>query len=165
MTENLNTQASPRKCSARTSSIDSANVDLSTKHFKSKVDRWIILVLISVVVIDVAVVGSVAVAGGDPLTSTVTIVVCLAAIALIVSIMLGTYYAVDRDTLTIRSGPFRFKVPISQIKSVKASRSPLSSPAMSMDRILICYGKRRRIMVSPEDKSGFLKAIGQELSE
>jgi hypothetical protein len=30
---------------------------------------------------------------------------------------------------------------------------------------LIRYGKRRRIMVSPADKAGYLQSIGQELSE
>jgi hypothetical protein len=137
---------------------------LSAKHFKSKVDSWIVLVLVAIIVIDVAVVGKIVIAGGDPLQSTITIIVCLLAIAFIVSLMLGTYYMVDGDTLIIRSGPVRFKVSVSQIESVKASRSLLSSPAMSLDRLLIRYGKRR-ILVSPEDKTGFLKAIGQELSE
>ena len=138
---------------------------MSSKRFKSKVDLWILLVLVSIIVIDVAVIGTIAVAGGDPLESTLTIVVCMLAIALVVSIILGTFYIVDRDTLIIRSGPFRFKVPVSQIESVSASRSLLSSPAMSLDRLLICYAKKRRIIVSPEDKKGFLKAIGQELSD
>ena len=115
--------------------------------------------------VDVAVIGKIVVAAGDPLESTITIIACLLAIALIVSLMLATYYVVDRGTLIIRSGPFRFKVPVNQIKSVRATRSLLSSPAMSLDRLLIRYGKKRRIMVSPEDKTGFLKAIGHELSE
>jgi hypothetical protein len=138
---------------------------LSRKHFKSKVDRWIVLVLIAIIMVDVAVIGKIVVAAGDPLESTITIIACLLAIALIVSLMLATYYVVDRGTLIIRSGPFRFKVPVNQIKSVRATRSLLSSPAMSLDRLLIRYGKKRRIMVSPEDKTGFLKAIGHELSE
>ena len=138
---------------------------MSSKRFKSKIDLWILLVLVSIIAIDVAVVGTIAVAGGDPLELTLTIVVCLLVIALVVSIIFGTFYTVDRDTLIIRSGPLRFKVPVNQIESVSASGSPLSSPALSLDRLLICYGKKRRILISPEDKKGFLKAIGQELSD
>ena len=138
---------------------------MPAKRFKSKIDRWILLVLIAVILIDFAVIGVIAVAGEDPLASTGIIVVSLLTVALIASLMLGTHYTVDRNLLKIRSGPFWFNVPIDQIESVRASRSPLSSPAMSMDRLLIRYGKRRRIMVSPADKAGFLQAIGQELSE
>ena len=82
---------------------------------------------------------------------------------LIGSLLIGTHYTVDGNMLRVVSGPFRWKVPIDQIRSVQATRNPLSSPALSLDRLRIEYGKRRRIMVSPADKAGFLKAIGQEL--
>jgi hypothetical protein len=52
-------------------------------------------------------------------------------------------------------------VPIDSIEKVEATRSPLSSPALSLDRLRINYGKRR-IMVSPSDRAGFLRAIGQD---
>ena len=78
-------------------------------------------------------------------------------------LMLGTHYTVDRGTIRIVSGPFRWKVPIDEITSVSATRNPLSSPALSLDRLSIRYGKRRRIMISPADKAGFLKAIGHDL--
>jgi hypothetical protein len=138
---------------------------LSAKRFKSKIDGWILLVLIAVILIDFAVIGVIGVAGEDPLVSTGIIMISLLTVVLIVSLMLGTHYTVHQNLLKIRSGPFWFNVPVDQIESVTASRSPLSSPAMSIDRLLIRYGKRRRIMVSPADKAGFLRAIGQELSE
>jgi hypothetical protein len=136
---------------------------MSTKRFKSKIDRWLFLVLVLAIVIDFVVIGAVLLKPGDPLTATITIITSSLVVALIISIMIGTHYTVTRDLLVIRSGPFRFKVALHQIESVRESRSPLSSPALSMDRLLIRYGKRRRIMVSPDDKAGFLKAIGQEL--
>ncbi len=136
---------------------------MSTKRFKSKIDRWLFLVLVLAIVIDFVVIAAVLLQPGDPLTATITIIASSLVVALIISIMIGTHYTVTRDLLVIRSGPFRFNVPLHQIESVRESRSPLSSPAMSMDRLLVRYGKRRRIMVSPDDKAGFLKAIGQEL--
>ena len=138
---------------------------MPTKRFKSKVDRWIFLLLIAIIVIDFVVVGMIIVDPGDPLTATIGIIGSLLAAALIISIMMGTHYTVTGDLLVIRCGPFRIKVPLAEIKSVKESRSQLSAPAMSMDRLLIRYRKRRRVMVSPEDKAGFLQAIGQELVE
>jgi hypothetical protein len=136
---------------------------MSTKRFKSKIDRRLFLVLVLAIVIDFVVIGAVLLQPGDPLTATITIIASSLVVTLIVSIMIGTYYTVTRDLLVIRSGPFRFKVPLHQIESVRESRSSLSSPAMSLDRLLIRYGKRRRIMVSPDDKAGFLMAIGQAL--
>ena len=54
---------------------------------------------------------------------------------------------------------------IDDITSVRRTRNPLSSPALSMDRLSIRYGKGRRIMISPADQAGFLEAIGHELSD
>ena len=75
--------------------------------------------------------------------------------------LVGTHYTVSGNTLRVACGPFRWKVPLDAIQSVEATRNPLSSPALSLDRLRIHYG-RRRIMVSPSDKAGFLKAIGQD---
>ena len=89
------------------------------------------------------------------------IVAALAIVALLGSMLVGTHYTVDENALRIACGPFRWTVPIDAIKSVEATRNPLSSPALSLDRLQIDYGKRR-IMVSPADKNGFLQAIGQD---
>ena len=94
-----------------------------------------------------------------------TSVVLLLAAILIVSILVGTYYTVDKTTLKIVSGPIRMRLRLDDINSVKATRNPLSSPALSLDRLMINYGKNRKVMVSPADKRGFLKAIGQQLEQ
>ena len=52
----------------------------------------------------------------------------------------------------------RYKVPLAEVTAVRSTRNPLSSPALSLDRLEITYG-RRRIMISPEDKARFLKEL------
>jgi len=131
--------------------------------FKSKIDWWVRLVLVAAVLGEFAVIGAIATEGREPIETTAVILVCILAIMLFAWVMFGTLYKVDRGVLKITSGPFRWKMPIDEIHSVEATRSPLSSPALSMDRIRIRYGKNRRVMVSPADKTGFLKAIGQEI--
>jgi hypothetical protein len=133
-----------------------------TKRFKSKVDGWILTTLIVVVVVDTGVIVGIALHPEDPAVTTATILLCIAAMVLIMSLLIRTYYSVDKNVLRIVSGPFRWIVPLDQITSVTASRNPLSSPALSLDRLMIRYGKRQKIMVSPADKQGFLRAIGQE---
>lgn len=146
-------------------SLAIARSELSAKRFKSKVDRWLQLLLIVVILADIGAIGMIIATEKDALAATIAILLCLLAIVLVVWILLATHYTVDRDLLVVRCGPFWFNVPLASIESVRSSRSLLSSPALSLDRLLIRCGKRRRILVSPDDKAGFLKAIGQDLGE
>ncbi len=138
---------------------------MSMKHFKSKVDRWLLVLLVASIVVDIAAAVFIALAVRDPLVAGLSIVVLLAVAILTATILVGTRYTVDKEILKIVSGPIRFKVRLDEINSVEATRSPLSSPALSLDRLLINYGNNRKVMVSPVDKSRFLKAIGKELEE
>jgi hypothetical protein len=134
---------------------------MTTQRFKSKIDRWLLYLLIAVMVFEFVVLGFAATQAQHRGEAIAMIVAALAIAALVGSMLVSTHYTVDGTTLRIACGPFRWKVPIDAIESVEATRNPLSSPALSLDRLRIDYGKRR-IMVSPADKSGFLKAIGQD---
>jgi len=138
---------------------------MTPKRFKSKIDRWLLFVLVGVMVFEVVVMSVAAAQARGPGQALVLLAVTLGIIALIGSLLLRTHYDVDGTTLRIVSGPFCWKVPLDRIESVEATRSPLSSPALSLDRLRIRYGGKRRIMVSPADKPGFLKAIGQDLAD
>ena len=136
---------------------------MAAKKFKSKVDRWILVLILLAIIGQVVVIAAAVNEAGEPAMITSLILVMIGVVALMVWLLLGTHYTVDRGTIRIVSGPFRWKVPIDEITSVEATRNPLSSPALSLDRLSIRYGKRRRIMISPADKVGFLKAIGHDL--
>jgi hypothetical protein len=45
------------------------------------------------------------------------------------------------------------------ITAITPTSNPLSSPALSLDRLRIDYGKGRSVMISPRDKQGFLGAM------
>lgn len=137
---------------------------MASRVFRSKVDWWIRLLLGFAIAGMFVASGAVILEGPDPVVITVTVLACIAGLALIVWLLLGTVYTVDRRMLVVRAGPFRWKVPLDEITAVEATRSPLSSPALSLDRLRIRYGKNRQIMISPADKAGFLKAIGREMS-
>lgn len=138
---------------------------MAAKKFRSKVDRWILIVILVVIVVQVVAVTAAITEAGEPGMITSLILVMIGVVALMIWLLLGTHYTVDRGHIRIVSGPFRWKVPIDEITSVTATRNPLSSPALSLDRLSIRYGKRRRIMISPADKAGFLKAIGHDLDD
>jgi len=126
--------------------------------FVSKRDGWLVALIWGASTIGVAVlVPLLWVSCSEPLALWV-------ALALIPTLGLGpwvlysTRYTFDQDALRIRSGPFRWRVPFDEIRAVDPSSSPLSSPACSLDRLLIEYGERR-IMVSPLDRAGFLREL------
>lgn len=137
---------------------------MAAKRFRSKVDSWILALMIVAIVFQVVAVGAAAMQAGDPLATTGLLLLVIGVSGLLIWLLVGTHYTVERGYIRIASGPFRWKVPIDDITSVNATRNPLSSPALSLDRIMIHYGKRRRIMISPADREGFLEAIGHELT-
>lgn len=74
----------------------------------------------------------------------------------------NTYYVVENNTLIIKSLVFRWKININDITQIEPTHNPLSSPALSLDRIKISYMKNGRIakvMISPKDKEGFLNTL------
>lgn len=134
---------------------------MAPKRFKSKIDRWLLYLLIAVMIFEVVVMSAAATQADGPLEATVLVLAALVIVGLLGSMLIDTHYTVDGNTLRIACGPFRWKVPVDAIDSVEPTRNPLSSPALSLDRLRIQYGKRR-ILVSPADKAGFLRAIGQD---
>jgi hypothetical protein len=70
-----------------------------------------------------------------------------------------TGYEISDDELKVRCGPFRQRIPLQEIKEIKKTRSPLSAPACSLDRMEIIYAKSKRVMISPADKENFIKTI------
>jgi len=125
------------------------------RTFKSKVDSWYYLLLI-IIPITVLVPVFFAPTETDRLAG---IVVGLLATALPVWLLYSTVYEVDEETLKIRSGPFRWTIQLVEIRKVEPSRSLLSSPALSLDRLRIEYGSHRSVLVSPKEKEAFIEAV------
>jgi len=92
-----------------------------------------------------------------PLMGLVILVV--AQLLVIEPIMRTTYYAIEGETLLIRSGFVRWRVAIREIRSIEPTRSLMSSPALSLDRLRIAYGGWKAVMVSPEHKERFIEAL------
>lgn len=73
-------------------------------------------------------------------------------------LLFRTGYTLEPTQLRVRSGPFSWKVPLADIRSITPTRNPLSSPALSLDRLMIEHA-RGRVMISPADKEGFLRDL------
>lgn len=83
-----------------------------------------------------------------------------AAAVVILWVLYGIRYTLTTERLLIRCGPLRYRVSLAAIDSVQPSRNPLSSPAASLDRLLIEWNDRRRkILISPTPKAEFLREL------
>ncbi len=133
---------------------------MTPKRFASKIDAWLPGILVLVVLIQLIALASVMAEAADTGGILIGVAVLLLTVALFIWLLRGTYYEVSADTLRIVCGPFRQRIMISEITAIEPTRSPLSSPALSLDRLRIRHGKIRRVLVSPADKRGFVRALG-----
>ena len=127
--------------------------------FPSKVDRWIPWLMAVPLSLSVVAVIS-ALLAHPPLPAAVLIVSVEVVILVFVPRTLkSTRYLVGDRELIVRSGLFRWRIAIDSIESIQPSRSLQSSPALSFDRLEITYEGGRRLLISPQDREGFLDAV------
>lgn len=127
--------------------------------FKSKIDRWLLLILLFSIAVSVA-------AAYASFKESGTVNTAIAAVILVLGgclpawLFLDTKYVVSGDELRVSCGPFSWSIPVSEITSVSETRNPLSSPALSLDRLELRYANGKSILLSPSDKQAFRAAIG-----
>lgn len=121
--------------------------------FPTKVDRWLAVLLGASFASGLAV--SLAAMAVQPRSALVSLLALLGSAVLVAALAVPTRYELHGAELVIRSGLIRYRVPYTAIASVAPSRSPLSAPAWSLDRLRIDYGKRFAL-ISPKDRERFL---------
>lgn len=131
--------------------------------YRSKIDTWLVAVVLAAIA-SVVYSSFQALAAPAPGAVLVVVLALLVSIGLPAWLILATHYTLTATELRIRSGPFRWTVPLGQIVSVTPTRNPLSSPALSLDRLRIEYGPGKRIMISPRDRDLFLRDLDHRRS-
>ena len=127
-------------------------------RFRSKVDTWLLCVLVGAPLFAIGLPLLVAKEDYDQalLTALLPAVVFAAIYGLC---LFPLHYEVGDEALVIRFGVFRSRIPYEQIRKVVPTRNPLSSPALSLDRLHIDAGSALGPNISPADKAGFLEAL------
>lgn len=93
-------------------------------------------------------------------TSLLGIAILLPVILFVVHIFLTTNYTIESDELIIKCGFLSNKtIDIKTIKKITETNNPISSPATSLDRLEINYGKFDTIIISPKHKTEFINDI------
>lgn len=123
-------------------------------RYNSKKDWWIGLIIWIPMLFGLYITGYAAFIEN---VSVIAFLIFLIFIGFVSWIWFGTYYVFDKEYLIIRCGPIKEIVPYEKIISVKKTRNPLSSAALSIDRLEINYG--RITMISPAYKEDFLAEL------
>jgi len=132
------------------------------KTYRSKVDRNILLLLL--VVPFTLVLANVAVTHAQPHWLALALrVIGTVVLLFVLWTLLDTVYTLDAGSLFVRSGPFRWIIALREIQSVTPTRDARSSPALSLDRLRIEYGKGRWILISPRDQTAFLQDLQRRI--
>ena len=79
-------------------------------------------------------------------------------IALIAWILLTTRYALTNEHLVIRSAFVSSRIPLQTIRRIRPTRTILSAPALSLDRLEITHDAGVAV-ISPSDRDRFLAEI------
>ena len=122
--------------------------------FRSKIDGWLVIVMVAALAISL-----IAIAPAVYQGLWWVIIPLAGTFGFVLWVMLGTYYEIEGNRQLVRSGPFRWRIPINEIEEMTPTHNPLSSPALSLDRLRIEYGGGRSVMISPEDKDRFIAEV------
>lgn len=125
--------------------------------YKSKVDTWLVLVVVAAVVVVLL-----------PLFSGFSWAYMLAASGVLVclvpvfALLFSIRYIVEGDKLTVSCGILGSSTyDIMSVRSIRPTLTLLSSPAASLNRIELRFSARRMrpLIISPKDKSGFIASL------
>jgi hypothetical protein len=130
----------------------------TAKTYPSRIDIWLFIVF--AVIISAMFIGmGVSIATEGWLRFIQGAFVVFGVIGFLVWIVLGTNYTLEGRELIVRSGPFTWRIAIDEITSIEKPKGFVrahSSPALSMDRLMVTYGNNKRLMISPAEKEKFL---------
>lgn len=117
------------------------------KIYRSKVDWWLVILILSVFGFPIV--------QGIQTKEYMLSVVFLMLLSLFYILAITLKYKIEGEYLSI----WRTKIDIKTIRKVYATRNPLSSPALSINRIAIVYNKFDEVLISPKDRADFIEEL------
>ena len=128
--------------------------------YKSKVDWWLAPLLalppLSAVVVIVS-----AIMSGAWDAALIGAGVGVFVAAIYGGLVFPIRYGLSPEQLVVRFGLCRQRIDLAKIIEVYPTHNPLSSPALSLDRLYIRYGPSffHAVMISPADREAFLSEL------
>ena len=121
------------------------------KIFKSKIDWWLGLILVYPIFLSITALLEGEWIGLLGLTGVVGFILILSK---------TTQYNINENQLVVKSTWIvNERIDISKITKIEKSNSILSSPALSLDRLLVRYNKYDEVLISPKEKQEFIDEL------
>ncbi|REJ10956.1 PH domain-containing protein [Halobacillus trueperi] len=83
-------------------------------------------------------------------------------IGVLLWIWFHTGYKVKDGCLFIHSGPLRKRIKIEDITKIKPTKSPMSAPSLSLDKLEIFHGNYKSTLISPQNEQKFVEVLSKE---
>ena len=135
----------------------------STRWYRSKVDWWLAPILYLPPVAVIAVCIALPLSGETSELpwgiASVVFVFCL-----YFGLVFPMRYGLDDSNLIVRFGICRQRIALADISEVYPTHNPLSSPALSLDRLHVQFGEGvfKAVMISPVERNQFLDDLTQK---
>ena len=126
--------------------------------YRSKIDWWIGLLGVVAILVSI-VAGLKALSSYSPDATLNALLVGGPGTVIPLLALLTTRYTIKEKQLFVRSGPIRWRIPIADISAITPSHDPIASPALSLNRLRIEYGRNKSLLISPRKREDFLRHI------
>ncbi len=121
------------------------------KIFKSKIDWWFGLILVYPIFLSIT-----ALLEGE----WIGLLGLAGVVGFILILSKTTQYIINENQLVVKSTWIvNERIDISKITKIEKSNSILSSPALSLDRLLVRYNKYDEVLISPKEKIEFINEL------
>ena len=121
------------------------------KVFKSKIDWWFGLILVYPIFLSIT-----AILKGE----WIGFLGLVGVVGFILILSKTTQYIINENQLIVKSTWIvNERIDISKITKIEKSNSILSSPALSLDRLLVRYNKYDEVLISPKEKIEFINEL------
>jgi hypothetical protein len=121
------------------------------KVFKSKIDWWFGLILVYPIFLSIT-----ALLEGE----WIGLLGLAGVVGFILILSKTTQYIINENQLVVKSTWIvNERIDISKITKIEKSNSILSSPALSLDRLLVRYNKYDEVLISPKEKKEFIDEL------
>lgn len=115
--------------------------------YKSKIDWWLIIVVFIVFCYPMI--------HGIITKEYVLSLISFGILASVFLLFKSIKYKIDGEQLTV----WFTKIDIKSIKKIYSTNNPLSSPALSLDRIAVTYNTFDEILISPKERESFIQEL------
>jgi hypothetical protein len=117
------------------------------KVYRSKIDWWLIIIIFIVFCYPMI--------EGILTKDYIMFSVSFGVLSLVFLMFKSIKYKIDGEQLQI----WWTKIDINSIKRIYSTHNPLSSPALSLDRIAVVYNTYDEVLITPKEREDFIREV------